>query len=513
MAAAVPGRRWPWEPVALALILGAFTAAVVSVLRVRSAFEYDEAVYAVRARGWVQHTPLSGWDPHRGPALSALGTVALWFGNGDNALRIVGLLSGLAAVAACWWLGRSVYGPVTAVVGAAAFATSAELQARSGQFLTDVPAAAVLLAAMAVLWWQLETRSEPDRRLLLVAPLVAFAFYLRYGSVLPIGAIALVGGLLWWHRLRRRPRWPLATAGLLAVLLVPHAVYAWRLCGTPWGVVSFTSRFAASHRTGIGDALFDYVHGLPSRLFGRMAGTLMLAGLAFAVVTAWRSRRGGRPDPAWRGAVFLAVPATIQIVALGMSEPAQARFLLLPVALLTIAGARAAVCVAEALPRPGRQAAAAGAVVLLAMALQSGSARALTQTRQSGSWREVIRATGRAMRARAGGPCAAVSVGVPMMSWYSHCAVTPYGVVPAAGGTRFLVAVDRYRVRVSPEVAAPYDLAADPTPLAVVRPGTGSKGSAVVRRLTGDVRAPFLRPASVVGPDTCDLPDSAVKEK
>lgn len=473
------------EIAGLLLVLAGFGIAGGRVVGVGAAFEHDEAVYAVQARAWTEGAPDTGVRLHRAPGLPGVGTLVLWAGRSETAFRIVGLLLGTVAVVALWGLGRAAGGPGVGVLAAGVFVGSPHVVERSAQFLTDLPAAGLLLAAAWVMWRELELRADgPGWRLVGAAPLVAGAFYLRYGSALPVALVVVTAAALWWRRIARRPRPAVATCAVLAGLLAPHVVYAMRAFGTPWGAISFTTRVAS--QASFGEGLREYLTWFPFFLAGPVAAVVMAIGLG-AGSRAARERRADRDARAARGwrtghsadgseeripgrdaraAVFLLAPAIGQIVLLGLAVHAEPRFLFFPVALLLIAGSGVIARVAreqESSEGRSHRALRIGVGVTVLLAFVAGAQVALHRTERARDQRAPVAEAARAMRALATGPCSALSIEVPVVTWYSGCATYSFGEPPRPGREallrgrrRFLVMLDGPRFPLSEELRRYY---------------------------------------------------------
>ena len=78
-----------------------------------------------------------------------------------------------------------------------------------------------------------------------------------------------------WHEAMLKNRALVTGAALLfAALLIPHVVRAINATGTPWGLVTYTGRFAG--RRYIGQGLLQYLGWLPFALAGPLAGATMV---------------------------------------------------------------------------------------------------------------------------------------------------------------------------------------------------------------------------------------------
>jgi 4-amino-4-deoxy-L-arabinose transferase-like glycosyltransferase len=413
-----PRRR---ERVVLVLIVAAFAASVAYSIAERVPFENDETVYAVQSRAWASGGPVTGVGLQRAPLLPAIGTLIYKAGARTEApFRIVGLVFGVAAVVLVWALGRGIAGETAGLLAAAVFASAPSILQRSAQFMTDVPATAFLLALTLVLWLN---RERATWSLLLAAPFGAGAFYARYASILPIALIILAAIVLWRRAFAARPAIAVGAVCLFAALLIPHIVHAVNVTGRPWGLVTYTARFAG--RRYVGEGIVRYIAWLPFDLAGPLAGATMLAAIVTAVA---RSKRR---------AAFLIVPAVADIVLIGLAEHGDKRFIFFPVALLCVAGA---IVVAEHI---GAKRALAAAAALAVVAAGIFTAIRTNRTRDA---REPPLLAGHVVAARAPHPCTVLAAEIAETTWYTGCSTYYFGTHGAdfavfyrGGGTRLAV--------------------------------------------------------------------------
>ncbi|HEX5694936.1 MAG TPA: hypothetical protein VFZ15_01030, partial [Acidimicrobiia bacterium] len=213
---------------------------------------HDESAYALKARQWLEGTPGSGWSPHRGTGMSVYGFFVLALGGGEVGLRLLGLAGVIALVVGTWALGYRMGGPTAGALAAVGVIAGPALLRRSTEYLSDVPAAALLILCMVIVWQELEERDLPTFRLLWALPLAWGAFYLRYQSALSLTLIAVVASWLWWPKIRRRPGPVLWLVVVGALGLIPHVAQATATTGTPWGILLFTSGVASRDFIGQG---------------------------------------------------------------------------------------------------------------------------------------------------------------------------------------------------------------------------------------------------------------------
>ncbi|HEX6655544.1 MAG TPA: glycosyltransferase family 39 protein [Candidatus Limnocylindria bacterium] len=470
--------------VAIALAFMA-TAAVLVVFAPQ--FTWDESVYALTTRHWLEGTPASGWGPHRPLVLSALGTLPVGLGFTDEAaFRVLSLLFAGGLIFAAWYLARGIAGPVAGLGAALAVAAVPTFANDAGLFLTDIPSTALLLAMAAVLWRSMERAGAPDRHLLWVAPLAAATFYLRYGSILALLALAVAAGLIWPAKLAQGWRLVLATLALTAALLVPHAVEAIVLTGSPIGI-------ALAAQTGaqpahLGDGLLFYLAALPSGgLTGFVPGALMLAAL-IALGTRLATRHPISVDPITRAMAFLVLSATLQLVVTGLFILPQIRYVFPAIALLVVAGAIGSWYWLNAAGRGGRAVLAATAVALLVSVAGNAFVVRGTAMRVLAAY-EWQRDVGQLIRRMAGPNCSVLATDVPQITWYSGCVAVNFGDRAREGdrdrllpvGERLLVLRTDGIFQPTGDVLAGYLARVQAEPIAVVRHPDGSIAARVYR--------------------------------
>lgn len=178
---------------------------------------------------WPRSTPLESPSAprhhHRLPSRISPNVLA---GGDEWQFRLIGLLSGVGLVLGAWWLARGIAGPVAGVLAAAAVYVAPYAQRESALFLTDVPAAALLLWAMGLLWRELELNPRPGRGRVLAATLGAVAFFMRYGSTTALAPMAITSLPLWWRRILTYWRVVVVAVAVLAAAWRTSSSRRWR---------------------------------------------------------------------------------------------------------------------------------------------------------------------------------------------------------------------------------------------------------------------------------------------
>ena len=228
------------------------------------------------------------------------------------------------------------------------------------------PSAGLLLALMLLVWFEFERRPEPSRLLIAAAPLAALAFYIRYGSILPIGGIGIAAVVLWHRSMLRNKGLVGLTVAFAALLFAPHVLEAISRTGSPLGIIT-----SAGEQVDTSEPIATaarYLGWLPAQLAHRLGFVVMLAGVVHAAIVAIDAIRRRELGPAARRYLWLFVPAGVTTVGLILQSHPEQRYVLFPILLAIIAGAGAiSAAVAWLRARPGladRQRTLDGAIVV-----------------------------------------------------------------------------------------------------------------------------------------------------
>ena len=396
---------------------------VVSIALMRTIIEggglgHDESAYALKARSWLFGTSDSGWQLHRAPALSILGVSVIWFTEAEIPIRLIGGILAVFSLGGVALVGHRFGGIWSAVVAVGTVGASLSFLRRGSEFLTDVAAAGILLT---IVWLVLVVVGDPERnarRVWLLGPLVALAFYMRYQSALAVVGI-VVGVLIVWPRIVMTLKKDLGVAGTIAlVALIPHLVWATVVTGTPWGIVFLTQGAAGSEF--LGDGLVDYLRFFPIDLAGPAGAALMVLGFGWLI---WKSvtpqTHDGRGDT--NIARFVLIVVAIAVVPLGLVAHGEPRFIFFPVWLLIAAGAAVAVSLFRLVPLR-YQPAAFVIATLLWLPLFTETVRRVDRNAENRSetFQVVVDASNK-IEEDSGGSCGVLTTYEPQVNWYSTC--------------------------------------------------------------------------------------------
>ena len=424
--AARPWVRHAIELSILVLIVIDFVRVGARLIGLDSPLVWDEAVYAIRARGWVdQDAPLTGWSYIRPPVLPLVNSLAVLAGGDESALRVSGLVAGVGLLLAVWWIARSMVDALAGLAVVAILHGSPTLQWHSALALTDVPSAALLAVAVGLIWHELELRTRPGPGLALAAAAMGLAFLTRYGTVAAIVPILVVAVGLWWRKLLTYPRWPLVALGIGLVVATGHFAWSTVQTGTPFGVLQAAQGVVPEWLGQEAQLVFQ--HWLNLELAGTVGKVAILASLVAVPAAAAISVVA----PSWRrfmrGMILVSTAGISQLVLLvGGTAHLEQRYFIFAIAMTVLAGTCLVARATMRMPFLIRVAllAALGVVVLLNR--ETAVDFSFQRTERVARTYEPSRIMGEVLREeRSASECTVLGPGGPMVSWYSACDVIP----------------------------------------------------------------------------------------
>lgn len=454
------------------LVVTVFCSAIVLVtflvvwgLETTQTLDWDESVYALKARGWVEGTPSDSFYVYRPiglPAVALLGAFgAQWFGLdlfAPDTLRLFGVFFACLAAGFLFlfvsrvsniWIALTT---TVVVVGSTLFLRNAPL------LQNDVASTGLLLGVMWCIWSHYLSNGR-NHYLYGAAILGAIAFYVRYGVALHLFVIGLSTMILFLLRTYgqqtkvsasdtsqkigdKGPRAqkkslhlgefyfnPTLKALLLFVfLIVPHIIQSLLVFDrNPFGILLYAGD--AANREFFGEGLLDYISWIPYQQAGPFVGTLALIGI-FCVLALFFARPDLRAFVARREltAIYWTMSiALLSLVLIGLIAHAEERYILFPLTLFVFAGIwMVSLIVRFFMPRLHRV--SIGALFLYGLYLGTQNititnALYVVQT----DYRQPIIAAGQAMKEDAEGRrCFAWSAEEPQTSWHSGCRVFTY---------------------------------------------------------------------------------------
>lgn len=473
---------------ALLLLVVVVVVALVQTIVGGGAFGHDESAYVLKARSWLQGTPDTGWSLHRAPAVSFLAMPVVAFTQSEVAVRLVGSVLSVAALVGVILVAQRMGGLWPALIAGATVGVSLPYLRRGAEYLTDVPAAGVLLFVVTVV---LIIVAKPDasRHLVIwLGPLVAIAFYVRYQSALSVIGIAAATAIIWPGVVKRLWRPLLLSAGIAVAAIVPHLIWATRVADSPLGVILATEEAGGAEYPGQG--LVDYAHLFAKDLAGPVGAVLMAVGLlwiGWSLVTGWRRRT----DDA-RLAGFVAIVVAVAVVPLGLVAHAEPRFVFFPVWLLIATGAHAVVRLGTRLgARPQVALVAIASIVWVPLfAETAGRADRNAEARAAGF--QVVVDASEYIEMDAPGSCGVMTSYQPQVTWYSECFTDRFGsesveqdVDGLEGDTRYVLVFENGKRQPGPERIEAYLMLG---PVSEIDSTDDSIGDATVVEVDEDVQ-------------------------
>lgn len=428
----------PWyraTPVEIAVTAAIVTILAVTYLMVLSdgPLGHDEAVYAVKARSWLEGTPATGFGLHRPVGMPAIGWVVLHVSDSEVAFRLMGVAAAAATLCGVWGVGRRLFSPAAGLLAVAVLGSASSWLRRVPEFLNDIITSGLLLWIMYVIWRHFEDPEVPRWRIVMAAPLAAATFYLRYGIVSALLVVALVAGILWRRKLVASWRYLASTAVVLFVLVLPHISYSIARTGSPLGILSRASD--AAGREYLGEGLVDYLRWFRSDLAGPFAGVLMIAACVAVGVIIVRAVIGSPLARTDRAVVYLGASGMLMMVVTGLVVHAEHRYVFSTVMLLLLVGGNLAVGVLRHVALRIRPVLVAVAAIAFAMVLVPNASMTDDRHDRLAESGEVLVGASASIDPGPSGECVAVSTYVPHITWYAECTTIGFDIDPAALGS------------------------------------------------------------------------------
>ncbi len=387
----------------LVLVLGGSVWIVNALLRwcLDAPLGHDEARYAIDSKAVLDGS--GGRFVYSSAGMALLAMPGILGGATEQALRALPVLFGIGFLVAAWLVAMVTSGAITAAWVVGVLAGSHQLAKHSSELLSDLPSATCLLVAIALIARELSRDGGPRLRLVSVAPLFAAAFYLRFGSCVPIAVISVVVMLTCTREVRRHWRLVAVTACTFILLLVPHAITSLELTGSITGALRISSRLPVPPTSPI-----EYLTR-PLALYGWTIAALCVLGILAVRRDVLR--------------IMLVRIAVLHVIALAMTAHAQPRFVYFATVLLVILGVDTVVHISRLVSVPARMMLSTCALIAIAAAwvIALASARSYRDVKVAGPARALIAARVIAADRAPGEPCEVTGADLTRLEWYSGC--------------------------------------------------------------------------------------------
>ena len=416
------GRRSDQGPLVLGTALVLAVVLGFGLARARP-LGHDEATYALGAHGLSDRDAADEYPVYRPRAMPLLLAPGVLAGGAPWQLRLPFALGAVGYALLVMAVARRLGGRRAAALAFATQVTAAPWLWRACEALSDLPAAAALVAMTLI---AIDDGDRPRARpsaWLQFAALGAAAIYLRYASAPTVAVIGLAALVVYPARWRQ-----VVLAGLaVAAAVVPVLWWSHAVTGHATGVLELSVKMGRREYPGQG--LWYYLTHWPTTVAGPVMGVIALVGLV-AGLAAWRR---GEPRPGLadvdvdadlvaqgelarhrhRARRFLVIAAIGQLLLLGWRVHGEGRYVFFAMSTLTALGA------AWLAGRPRR---AMIAAVVIAVAAVPSAVLTCWQLERLADQRAGFVAATAALRADAGGRrCMVLTGNVPQAVWYTGC--------------------------------------------------------------------------------------------
>ncbi len=296
------------------------------------AFDYDEAVYLTKARYLLEKTPANEYGIHRPIGMVLFGWLWLHFTTNEAMIRLFGNIFGALAIVFTYLLFKKMANIWVGLCMVLLIGTSPLFLKEASLFLNDIPSSGLLIGVLWILW---SSYVKKGKSLLLYAAalLAGLAFYIRYGSVIPIAVIIFSTVILYLKQLQTKKNVPFQKAaiavGIFILLLLPHFIQAYTYKGTILSILLISEK--AANSAHIGDGLVQYIRLLPYGLNGWFVGISTILGILVTIAALFIKRiRQKYEGIAWLGSIGL-----LTFLITGLFIHAEARYVFLPLVLLS----------------------------------------------------------------------------------------------------------------------------------------------------------------------------------
>lgn len=409
--------------------LTAWIACALVMWGSHSPLGHDESQYALTATDLLSGRA-ARWN-YVSVGMNVVSLPGVLLGGSERALRFLPMLLGIGFAVSAAYLALRTLDARTGAWVVGVLAATTPLVTRSADLLSDIPAAGCLLLGTSIVVSELTNPDGPRRRFVFAAPAFAAAFYVRYGSSIPIAVIGAVGLLFGWRSMRKRPLPVIAAVALFIALWIPHLVYSAATTGSALGILRDNA--SVLNRAPSGPALWTYLTKNPFFYYGAITTVLMAVGIASILAVRHRA------------ATMLWCIAVGGFVAIGLTPVAQVRYLYFPIVLFVILGVHwIARRVGTLQPRHQRRVAVgAGVVLVIAWAFVFRSVYRVPGIRQEGV-KGTLRAAAAIRSAARGAPCFVVCRHTTEIEWYSGCEAVVELPVASIGKQPMFGVVDNF---------------------------------------------------------------------
>jgi hypothetical protein len=296
---------------------------------------HDEAVYLTKARSWIEGTPADQYGLHRPIGMAIFGWIFLHLGSTEQILRSFGVLFGGITVLFAYLLFKRITNIWVAITVVVVLVSSHVFLQQAPLFQNDVPSSGFLIGALWLLYRHFDTKGK-SRSIYLVAPLIALAFYVRYGTATALGIITLLtlailipkfskNGYVNYSKLQ-------TTFLITFILFIPHLLESFFIKKDLLGILILSGKVAG--REYLGEGLVNYVKRFPYEVGGLALGITAVIGIiATIVIILKRNLRQNFASLLWIGSIGI-----LNFIVIGLLVHSEPRYIFFSMVLLSGVG-------------------------------------------------------------------------------------------------------------------------------------------------------------------------------
>src|SRR3989344_632452 len=205
-------------------------------------FDHDESVYLTKARSWMEGAPADQFVIYRPIGMVSFGWIFLHFSDSEKVVRIFGVIFGALAILFIYLFFKRTFGVPVALGVTGVVGTSSLFLQQASRFFNDIPSSGFLIGVLYLFYIHYESAGR-SKSIYFVGPLVALAFYIRYGVATTLGVIVVLSFFILLPKFRQKENVSyskLQTTLIISILLfTPHFLESYIIMKDPLGLLSF----------------------------------------------------------------------------------------------------------------------------------------------------------------------------------------------------------------------------------------------------------------------------------
>ena len=406
------------------------TFAVLGSIVGSQSFGHDESVYLTKARSLMVGTPADEFMIYRPIGMAVSGWALLKFSDSEICVRFFGVFFGAVSLVLIYLLFKRLFNVYVALFTTITVGTSTLFLQQAPLFQNDIASSGLLFGVLLILYTYYESAGK-SRVIYYIGPLVAGAFYLRYGVATTLAVIGILTLLFLVPRFIKKENADyskLSTSLFISIFLfAPHFIQSFIVEGNLLGIL--TRSGAAAGREYFGEGLISYIKWLPNELGGWIFGVTVIIGIFTTIVFLFKKDlREGFPNLLWIGSIGI-----LNLLVTGILVHAEARYIFFPTVLLSGVGIASLVWFIQKWPKVvANSLHVIFLIILLSWGAKNYSTvdsffRARESDPYSVAYAEVSRIIHADSISSSGCVVWTIPTNRPRVSWYSQCSTPKIG--------------------------------------------------------------------------------------